>query len=189
MVCLTRRMQLSFVMIQGDHVGAVGGILERMGYLPTGRELDCVPGCLVWRETASLVESASAPSEVVRVGRDQGWTLLSDESGELSSDPRTWNRVAAQRDTQVVTLCASEDLWSFTVHGPEGLRRAVVVEDEVVEHGAPLPIEALFSGKAKVEDLMALVASMGLDFEGLNERAHYRLIEVHLRGASTQHAA
>ncbi len=110
--------------------------------------------------------------------RDQGWTILSDESGRLSCAPDLWSAIARETGKQVLSFCADDELWAFSVHGPEGLRRMVVVDDEVLERGAPLPIESLFSGKATVEDLMSLVQSMGIDFERVNATASYRLVEV-----------
>jgi hypothetical protein len=59
---------------------------------------------------------------------------------------------------------------AFAVHEPSGRRRAVAVcEDEREEFGVPLAIEGAFrSSQLVVDDLITLVAGLGLDFERLN---------------------
>lgn len=181
MVSFTRRMpmQLSLVMIRGDHEGQVDALLSRAGHRVTGRENRDVFGCIAWQEAAKMVRSAPRPCEIIRVAKEGNWTLLSDESGLVVDDLALWQEVARDLETPVVAVFASGDEWSFAVFGPQGLVRAVVVDDdEVIERGEALPIEQLFSGKARLEDLTLLVSSFGVDFDRTNLESQYRLVEV-----------
>ena len=96
-----------------------------------------------------------------------------------SEDLALWQELARDLRTPVVAAFAAGSEWSFAVFGPEGLLRAVVVDgEEVIERGEPLPIEQLFSGRARLEDLTLLVSSFGVDFERTNLESCYRLVEV-----------
>ena len=172
-------MQLSLVMIRGDHEARVDAMLARAGHRVTGRENHDVYGCVAWSEAAKMVRTAQRPCEVIRVAREGNWTLISDESGLVVDDLALWMEVAQEFATPVVAAFAAGDEWSFAVFGPEGLVRAVVVDgDEVIERGTALPIEQLFSGKARLEDLTLLVSSFGVDFDRTNLESSYRLVEI-----------
>jgi hypothetical protein len=172
-------MQLSLVMIRGDHEARVDAMLSRAGHRVTGRESRDVHGCLAWTEAAKMIRSADRPCEVIRVAKEGNWTLLSDETGAMVDALAMWQEVARELETAVVAVLHSQDEWSFAVFGPDGLVRAVVVdEDEVTERGDALPIEQLFSGKARLEDLTLLISSFGVDFDRTNLESSYRLVEV-----------
>lgn len=166
-------MQMSLVMIQGDLPDAeVEAIYADVGYRDLAVVGEPVPGIAV----LGLVEDERErwpAREFLRHCRDQGWTVLADESGRLamlSSD--RWTALATRRGGRVVVLHGEPDpgMRAFAVHFPDGGRRAVAVcEDEREEIGSPLPIEAAFrSPWISVDDLITLVSSMGLDFERLN---------------------
>lgn len=181
MMSLARRMpmQLSLVMIRGDHEARVDEMLARAGHRVTGRESREVHGCIAWSEAAKMVRAAERPCEIIRVAKEGNWTLLSDESGLVVDDLALWQELSRDLRTPVVAAFAAGSEWSFAVFGPEGLLRAVVVDgEEVIERGEPLPIEQLFSGRARLEDLTLLVSSFGVDFERTNLESCYRLVEV-----------
>lgn len=180
---LTRRMpmQLSLVMIRGDHEARVDAMLSRAGHRATGRECLDVHGCVAWQEAAKMVRSANRPCEVIRVAKEGDWTLLSDETGVIVDALDMWREVASELKTTIVAVFAAGEEWSFAVFGPEGLMRAVVVDgDDVTQCGQAMSIEELFSGRARIEDLTLLVSSYGVDFGRTNLEACYRLVEVEL---------
>jgi hypothetical protein len=166
-------MQLSLVMIQADLGDAeVEAIYADVGYRECAVVGEPVPGIAV----LGLVEDERErwpEREFLRHCRDQGWTVLADESGRLATSPSSrWSGLANQRGCRVVVLHGEPDpgMRAFAVHEPNGRRRAVAVcEDERVEFGSPLAIERAFrSSQLVVDDLITLVAGLGLDFERLN---------------------
>jgi hypothetical protein len=166
-------MQLSLVMIQGDLLDSeVEAIYADVGYRDLSVIGEPVPGIAV----IGLVEDERErrpEREFLRHCRDQGWTVLADESGRLATLPGDrWSALARRSGGRVVVLHGEPDpgMRAFAVHFPDGERRAVAVcEDEREEVGAPLPIEGAFRDRwLSVDDLITLVASMGLDFERLN---------------------
>ena len=166
-------MQLSLVMIQGDLDDTeVESIYAKVGYRDCEVVGQSVPGIAV----VGLVEDERErwpEREFLRHCRDQGWTVLADESGRLAMESNNrWSALAVERGSRVVVLHGEPDpgMRAFAVHEPCGRRRAVAVcEDEREEIGEPLAIERLFSSRwLGVNDLVALVAGFGLDFERLN---------------------
>lgn len=166
-------MQLSLVMIQADLADAeVEAIYEDVGYRECAVVGDPVPGIAV----LGLVEDERErwpQREFLRHCRDQGWTVLADESGRLATGPSArWSGVAHRRGCRVVVLHGEPDpgMRAFAVHEPTGRRRAVAVcEDEREEVGPPLAIEGAFrSAQLCVDDLITLVSGFGIDFERLN---------------------
>jgi hypothetical protein len=166
-------MQLSLVMIQGDLDDAeVEAIYADVGYRECAVVGDPVPGIAV----LGLVEDERErwpEREFLRHCRDQGWTVIADESGRLALLPsERWSALANRRGARVVVLHGEPDpgMRAFAVHEPGGARRAVAVcEDEREEVGAPLAIEGAFRGsQLAIDDLLVLVAGLGLDFERLN---------------------
>ncbi|NVB40404.1 hypothetical protein G6O69_21370 [Pseudenhygromyxa sp. WMMC2535] len=166
-------MQLSLVMIQGDlDDDEVEAIFADSGYRDCEVIGEPVPGIAV----LGLVEDERdrrPDREYLRHCRDQGWTVLSDESGRLALRPSScWTKLAIRRGVRVVVIHGEPDpgMRAFALHFPDGRRRAVAVsEDEREEIGDPLAIEAAFaSGRLHVDDLITLVQSLGLDFERLN---------------------
>lgn len=166
-------MQMSLVMIQGDLPDTeVEAIYTDVGYRDLAVVGDPVPGIAV----LGLVEDERErcpDREFLRHCRDQGWTVLADESGRLATvSGERWTKLAARRGGRVIVLHGEPDpgMRAFAVHFPDGARRAVAVcEDEREETGQPLPIEAAFASRwLSVDDLITLVSSMGLDFERLN---------------------
>lgn len=110
--------------------------------------------------------------------RDQGWTVLADEDGRLASvSTERWSALAVEHGARVVLLHGEPDpgMRAFAVHYPDGRRRAVAVcEGEREEVGTPLAIESAFRGRQiTVDDLITLVASLGIDFERLNVLSPY----------------
>lgn len=171
-------MQLSLVMIQADlDDPEVEAIYTNSGYRDCAVVGEPVPGIAV----QGLVEDERGrwpEREFLRHCRDQGWTVLADESGRLATESSTrWAGLASTRGCRVVVLHGEPDpgMRAFAVHEPCGARRAVAVcEDEREEIGAPLPIERAFRGSALVvDDLITLVAGLGLDFERLNVLPSY----------------
>jgi hypothetical protein len=166
-------MQLSLVMIQDDLDDVeVEAIYADAGYRECAVVAEPVPGIAV----LGLVEDERGrwpEREFLRHCRDQGWTVLADESGRLATDAAgRWSQLASRRGCRVVVLHGEPDpgMRAFAVHEPSGRRRAVAVcEDEREEIGAPLAIERAFaSSRLVVDDLITLVAGLGLDFERLN---------------------
>lgn len=166
-------MQLSLVMIEGDLDDVeVEGIYAQVGYRDCEVVGRSVPGIAV----LGLVEDERArwpEREFLRHCRDQGWTVLADESARLAMvRSERWSALAVARGARVIVLHGEPDpgMRAFAVHEPDGSRRAVAVcEDEREEIGEPLAIERLFSSPwLVIDDLVALVAGLGLDFERLN---------------------
>ncbi|PRQ05775.1 hypothetical protein ENSA5_00950 [Enhygromyxa salina] len=166
-------MQLSLVMIEGDLAYAeVEAIYAEVGYRDCAVVGEPVPGIAV----LGLVEDERdrwPQREFLRHCSDQGWTVLADESGRLALLPsERWSALANARGCRVVVLHGEPDpgMRAFAVHEPDGGRRAVAVcEDEREEVGVPLAIERAFRGqRLDVDDLITLVAGLGLDFERLN---------------------
>lgn len=166
-------MQMSLVMIQGDLLDTeVEAIYADVGYRDFTVIGEPVPGIAV----LGMVEDERGRQpqrEFLRHCRDQGWTVLADESGRLATvGGDRWSALAGRCGGRVVVLHGEPDpgMRAFAVHFPDGGRRAVAVcEDEREESGAPLAIEAMFRTPwLSVDDLITLVASMGLDFERLN---------------------
>ncbi len=166
-------MQLSLVMIQADLADTeVEAIYADAGYRECAVVGDPVPGIAVH----GLVEDERVhwpEREFLRHCRDQGWTVLADESGRLATSPSArWSGLAHRRGCRVVVLHGEPDpgMRAFAVHEPGGRRRAVAVcEDEREEVGSPLAIEGAFrSPRLCVDDLITLVSGFGLDFERLN---------------------
>lgn len=166
-------MQMSLVMIQGDLPDPeVEAIYADVGYRDFTIVGEPVPGIAVLGVVED--ERERRPQrEFLRHCRDQGWTVLADESGRLAQVPgERWTKLASRCGGRVVVLHGEPDpgMRAFAVHFPDGGRRAVAVcEDEREEVGAPLPIEAAFASPwLSVDDLITIVASMGLDFDRLN---------------------
>lgn len=166
-------MQLSLVMIQADLADAeVEAIYNDIGYRACTVVGEPVPGIAV----LGLVEDERPywpEHEFLRHCRDQGWTVLADESGRLATASGSrWSGLASRRGCRVVVLHGEPDpgMRAFAVHEPGGRRRAVAVcEDEREEFGQPLAIERAFaSAQLVVDDLITLVGGFGLDFERLN---------------------
>lgn len=166
-------MQLSLVMIQGDLADAeVEAIYAEVGY----RDCEVVGAPTPGIAVIGLVEDERdrrPEREFLRHCRDQGWTVLADESGRLAMLPsERWSELATRHGGRVVVLHGEPDpgMRAFAVHFPDGRRRAVAVcEDEREESGVPLVVERAFSGPyLRVDDLIVLVQSLGLDFERLN---------------------
>ena len=167
-------MQLSLVMIQGDLAdGEVEHIYTAIGYRDCRVVGEPVPGIAV----LGLLEDArdrEPQREYLRHCRDQGWTVLVDESGRLAMGTSDrWSQLARRRGRKVVVLHGEPDpgMRAFAVHFPDGRRRAVAVcEDEREEVGEPMALEALFRAPPRldIDDLIALVNGLGLDFERLN---------------------
>lgn len=166
-------MQLSLVMIQGDLPDReIDALYADVGYRQTEVLGDPIPGIAV----LGLVEDARLlrpRHDFLRHCRDQGWTILADESGRLAMLPSDrWTTLAAELDARVVVLHGEPDpgMRAFAVHFPDGRRRAVAVcEGEREEFGRPLAIERAFrSPWLTVDDLVILAQGMGLDFERLN---------------------
>ena len=166
-------MHLSLVMIQGDlDDREVEAIYADVGYRDCAVVAEPVPGIAV----LGLVEDERdrwPQREFLRHCRDQGWTVLADESGHLALvSSERWSSLASRRGCRVVVLHGEPDpgMRAFAVHEPCGGRRAVAVcEDEREEVGRPLAIERAFrSPWLVIDDLITLVASLGLDFERLN---------------------
>jgi hypothetical protein len=166
-------MQLSLVMIQADLADAeVEAIYADAGYRDFAVVGDSVPGIAV----LDLVEDARPrwpAREFLRHCRDQGWTVIADESGRLATAAGgRWSSLASARGCRVVVLHGEPDpgMRAFAVHEPNGRRRAVAVcEDEREESGVPLAIERAFrAGQLAVDDLITLVGGFGIDFERLN---------------------
>ena len=160
-------------MIQADLADAeVEAIYTDVGYRECAVVGEPVPGIAV----LGLVEDERErwpEREFLRHCRDQGWTVLADESGRLATGSSArWSGLAHRRGCRVVVLHGEPDpgMRAFAVHEPSGRRRAVAVcEDEREEIGAPLPIEGAFrSPWLCVDDLITLVSGLGLDFERLN---------------------
>lgn len=180
---------MSLVMIQGDLPDAeVEAIYADVGYCDLAVVGEPVPGIAV----LGLVEDERdrwPEREFLRHCRDQGWTVLADESGRLALQAsERWSALAARRGARVIVLHGEPDpgMRAFAVHFPDGGRRAVAVcEHEREEVGAPLPIEAAFRGRAlSVDDLITLVASLGLDFERLNVLPPYTVTAAALTSVS-----
>ena len=178
-------MQLSLVMIQGDLDDAeVEAIFADSGYRDCEVVGEPVPGIVVH----SLVEDERErwpQREFLRHCRDQGWTVLADESGRLAlRGSAGWSELAMRRGQRVVVLHGEPDpgMRAFAVHFPDGRRRAVAVcENEREECGTPLAIERAFSSTfLGVDDLITLVQSMGLDFERLNVLPPYIVTAAHV---------
>jgi hypothetical protein len=180
---------MSLVMIQGDLPDVeIEAIYAEVGYRDLAVIGEPVPGIAV----LGVVEDERErwPNrEFLRHCRDQGWTVLADESGRLAMVPgERWTALASRCGARVVVLHGEEDpgMRAFAVHFPDGGRRAVAVcEDEREEIGAPLAIEAAFKSPwLSVDDLITLVASMGLDFERLNVLPPYTVTAASAPAAS-----
>ncbi len=166
-------MLLSLVMIQGElDEGEIAALYTQVGYRECEAVGEPVPGIAV----LSLVEEARPvrpQCEFLRHCVDQGWTVLSDESGNLAlARNELWTSLARQRGTRVVVLHGEPDpgMRAFALHERDGSRRAVAqCEDERHEIGRPLAIEAAFAHRPlTVDDLVLIVQSLGIDFERLN---------------------
>lgn len=172
-------MNLSLVMIQGEFGAQVPELLSHFDHHCVALHEETVPGVETGRRVDQMRSAAGGRHEIVRVAQDQGWTVLADDQGMLAESMSACATLARVLDTQVITALDDGELWAFSIHGPDGLRRALVVDgDDVVARGAPLPIEQLFSGRAELRDLTMLIQSFGLDFERLNLEASYRLATV-----------
>ena len=174
-------MQLSLVMFQGDLSDAeVEAIYADVGYRDCEVVGESIPGIAV----VGLVEDERERfpgRDFLRHCRDQGWTVLADETGRLANVPsRRWSELARDRGMRVVVLHGEPDpgMRAFAVHDPSGARRAVAVcEDERQEMGEPLPIERMFRSRwLSVDDLVTLVSGFGLDFERLNVLPPYTVM-------------
>jgi hypothetical protein len=187
-------MQLSLVMIQADLEDAeVEAIYADAGYRDCAVVGEPVPGIAV----LGLVEDERArwpEREFLRHCRDQGWTVLADESGYLATQASArWSGLASRRGCRVVVLHGEPDpgMRAFAVHEPDGQRRAVAVcEDEREEVGMPLAIERAFADlRLSVDDLITLVAGLGLDFERLNVLPPYVVTAAYAPWAPAAHAS
>ena len=183
-------MQLSLVMIQGDLADReVEAIYADFGYRDVEVVGEPVPGLAV----LGLVEDErrrSPRSEFLRHCRDQGWTVIADESGRITAEGgERWAELARARGCRVLVLFGEPDpgMRAFAVHSPDGGHRAVAVsEDERHEAGEPLAIERAFRSEREllVDDLITLVSGFGLDFERLNLLPAYTIMRAEPAGVT-----